>query len=111
MENFKASEFNRRQLHLMVDKITLFRDGGITLDDLVGSLKALYRVLELSNEGWSERFLSEWGTLEIARAVIMDRKEQGEPSEKKDVYLLNMVNEAVEDLDQLIREELGNVSS
>jgi hypothetical protein len=70
-------EYDQRQYRLMADQLHRLEEGNIGLVSLIGRLKSLLSVLEATDEAWKDDFRSEWGTLEIAYAMILHRKEQG----------------------------------
>ena len=69
MEN--VSEYDERQLILMLEHLTSFEKKQIELSSLVGSLEFLFNALEAVDTEWEENFLKEITTLETANALTI----------------------------------------
>ena len=69
--------YDQRQYRLMAGQLQRVAEGKLGLVALIGNLKSLLSVLEATDEAWKDDFRREWGALEIAYAVILDRNEQG----------------------------------
>lgn len=65
----------RRQLLLMRDRLAGFTARALSLPLLINDLEALVWELELASDDWKDGFLMEWGELEIAYSVALDRGE------------------------------------
>ncbi len=104
-------QYDRRQYRSMADQLRKFEEGKLDLASLIASLKALLNVLEAADDSWKDDFRSEWGTLEVAHAVALFRKEEGiapdynttinDPSNRA------LVNEAVHKLGALLASQIG----
>lgn len=65
------SEYDQRQYRLMLDRITAFERGAVSLDKLVVDLEGLLNALEVAEHSWKETFRHYWGTLETGRAFAL----------------------------------------
>jgi len=109
MKNFEEGDFNQRQLRRMAGEIALFKSEEITLGDLIKRLKSLHAALESPSLDWSDEFISQWGALEVMRAVDLDRKERGaDASHESSVDFRARVSPALEMLNRLVREKLSD---
>ncbi|SRR6266567_7093073 len=64
-----------RQLGLMAERLDSFASGDIYIAQAISDLEGLLYALELTSDGWKDEFREEWGELEIAYAVALDRRE------------------------------------
>ncbi|MBI2742615.1 MAG: hypothetical protein HYX48_01710 [Chlamydiales bacterium] len=71
------SEYDERQLMLMLEHLSYFENKQINLSSLVGSLEFLLNALETVSNDWEEKFLKEITTLETTNALEII-KETGE---------------------------------
>ena len=97
------TEYDARQLSLMDEKISQFRNGEIDFGVLVQDLEALLNALESADFGWKTAFHDEWFNLEQVYAVALDRGDNAVVLENEElisstlldpvtptVYLLNL---------------------
>ena len=63
------SEYDVRQLKLMLDSINSFEKKIIGLDSLIGTLEFLMSVLEVVEEDWEDNFLDEITALERINSI------------------------------------------
>jgi hypothetical protein len=106
------SQYNLRQYQLMADCLKRYSDGASDLPSLIATLKALTNALEKPDPVWSAEFLNQWGALEIAWAVALDRQER-EVTSDPEATLANPqykphIQEAVENLKQLVRTAVAS---
>jgi hypothetical protein len=62
-------EYDQRQYGLMLDRLTAFERGAVSLDKLVADLEGLLNALEVAELSWKQTFRHYWGTLETGRAI------------------------------------------
>lgn len=91
----------QRQLALMQQRLADFRTGMVEIGRTVNDLEALLQALEGVSPDWRERFVDEWGYLEIAYAVALDRVAPLPTIQDPEVA------EAVEALERLVDEALA----
>ncbi len=70
-----ATQYDRRQYELMLDRLRAFARGAMSLRKLVEDLRSLADALERPAPVWKEDFLSDWWTLEQVYAAAIDRDE------------------------------------
>lgn len=102
-------EHDRRQYHLMIDRLEAFRRRGIGIYDLISVLKGLLSALELRDEKWIEEATNEWGNLEIVYAMECDRCEEagvGFDEINNKLFEMDSVKESISKLEGLIRKRL-----
>ncbi|MBL8162844.1 MAG: hypothetical protein JNJ61_12725 [Anaerolineae bacterium] len=99
------SDYNRRQYNLMLHIISLYQAGEIVMGQLLDDLSGLQDALIDVGRDWHNAFQDEWGILEITFAV--SRYEQ----RKLDDQDRMRVEEAIEELKQLIRIDLDKLPS
>ncbi len=91
-----VSEYDERQLILMLEHLNFFENKQIDLISLVGSLEFLLNVLETADEDWEEKFLKEITTLETINAleIIKESGEQipGIQNDKKKTLIKNSID-------------------
>ena len=108
-DNWKT-EYDQRQHALMNDQLILFEEGKLGLASLIKSIKGLLSVLEETDEAWIDKVRDEWGTLETAYAVALDRKEQGLATDAQttfnDPIQQALINDAVQNLRRLVQERI-----
>lgn len=62
-----------RQLRLMEDRLRAFARGELAIGPTIADLEGLLWALQQTPEAWRDQFREEWGELEIAYAVALDR--------------------------------------
>jgi hypothetical protein len=97
-------EREARQFARMIERLRAFRAGELDIGKLISDLEGLMWALELASQDWIDAFQSEWGELEIAYAVALDR---GEPiPDNSDPR----VQASVEALLEVVEERLSALS-
>ena len=91
------SEYDERQLKLMLEQLIFFENKKLELSSLVGRLEDLLHVMEHVTEEWEEKFLNEFSILESINAEM--------PKMKKS-EIENLIKEAVSNLKKLIETAL-----
>lgn len=71
----KISEYDRRQLSLMKERLSSFMSNKLSLKDLIDDLEGLLNCLESMNTEWEEAFNEHWFMLEQVYAVALFRNE------------------------------------
>ena len=67
-----SSEYNDRQLRLMLGVISEYESGEASLGKLVSDLEALEAALEKPNPTFAKDFRQVWGDLETIYALMLD---------------------------------------
>lgn len=102
------SDYDERQLKLMLTTLISYEHNKIKLSSLVGTLEFLLNALESVNEDWEDKFLIEITTLETINALSINQ-EAGEYSptieQSKKEFLLR---EATRNLKKIIEEKLND---
>lgn len=86
--------YDVRQLHLMFLKIKLFRNGNISIGNLINSLEALINTLQRRDNEWDKEYISHWFNLEQIYAVAL--------YEERDLLDDNDIRIVIEESDALI---------
>lgn len=91
----KISEYDERQLNLMLNQLDAYDNKKLDLGSLVGRLEGLLHAMEHVTAEWEEKFLDEFSTLEsINPEVPKLNKEEIEKLIKNSVCnLKNLVQE------------------
>ena len=95
----KISEYDERQLNLMLKSLIAFENKQIELNSLVGNLEFLLHAMEHVTDDWEERFMHEFVTLESINAEMPRMK-------KTEIEML--IKEATSNLKKLVEKELGS---
>ncbi len=107
-------EYDQRQYRLMADQLQRFEEGQLGLVSLIGSLKSLLSVLEATDEAWKDDFRSEWGTLEVAYAMMLDQKGDGlvpnEQAALNDLANRADIRQAVRNMQRLVQERIDTTA-
>ena len=88
----------------MLDRLTGFERGAVSLDKLVVDLEGLLNALERAELSWTQAFRHYWGTLETGRAFALSEgissfdDEATEALRDAAAHLKLMVLEKIEDL-------------
>ena len=88
------NNYDLRQIRLMYDKITLYKNGKIKLNFLIDDLRALFDILK-EDYPWRKDFHEAWFTLEQAYAVSLSNNE---PISKYQSY----IDEGIADIEGII---------
>jgi hypothetical protein len=93
----KVSEYDERQLNLMLDQLNAFENKRLDLSSLVGRLEGLLHAMEHVTDEWEEKFLDEFSTLESINAEV--------PKLKKE-EMEKLIRNSIYNLKKLIQEKL-----
>lgn len=91
------NEYDQRQLKLILERLTWYSEGSISLPYLIDDLSGLLNVLEEVDEEWKMYFRRNWLDLEIVYAVALDRDK-----DKLDETDLRVINSAVVELKKMV---------
>ena len=69
------TDYDERQVSLMVNRIRRFQNKEIHLGSLVNDLEALLNVLASVSVDWKSAFHEEWWNLEQVYAISLDRND------------------------------------
>lgn len=95
--------YNARQIKLMKERISEYRDGKIRVDKLLNDLEALLDCLENVSESWKDDFLEAWGIIEVVYAsALYNEKKILSDDDMKEIY---KGLKDIEDLIQIIEEK------
>ena len=94
----KISEYDERQLNLMLKQLIFFENKKLDLSSLVGNLEGLLHAMEHVTDEWEEKFLDEFSTLESINAEM--------PKIKND-EIEKLIKDAVSNLKKLVEKELA----
>lgn len=95
------NDYDKRQLELMLKKITLYRRDDLILLNLINDLGSLVDVLETVDDSWKEEFRNWVWDLEEIYAVALDRKQQSLDAEDSRI----IVN-ALDKIELLIKNQI-----
>lgn len=96
----RISEYDERQLNLMLNQLEAFENKKLDLSSLVGRLEGLLHAMEHVTDEWEEKFLDEFSTLESINAEAPKLKiEEVEKLIKSSVY----------NLKKLVKEQINNL--
>lgn len=93
----KVSEYDKRQLNLMLDQLNAFENKKLDLSSLVGRLEGLLHAMEHVTDEWEEKFLDGFSTLESINAEV--------PKLKKE-EVEKLIRNSIYNLKKLIQEKL-----
>src|SRR5581483_1061733 len=96
----KLNQYDERQLRLMLKSLISIEKQQIELNALVGTLEFLLSVMELVEDDWEEKFLSEVTTLGSINALVIIRASGEE-----------IPNISIDQSDQLINSALSNLKA
>lgn len=105
MEDILSENHNQQQYTIMLSRIDAYERGQLGIGDLVNNLDGLFHALENVPISWRQKFISYWGSLEIALALAL---EQG--STKLDEKSLKIVTDVIAHLKLLILNKIVNPS-
>ncbi|CUI18074.1 hypothetical protein PNK_p0020 (plasmid) [Candidatus Protochlamydia naegleriophila] len=100
------SDFNFKQLKLIIQKINDYRKGKIYLAWLISDIESLINILEDPNEDWKADLRTSWLDLEEVYAfALADEKEH---LDQKDIRI---IDEGLHKLETLIGDQLKTIKS
>lgn len=74
MPDDEPTSYELRQLRLMAERLAQFREGTIPIARAISDLEGLLWALDgRVPQEWFDSFLEQWGELEVAYAVALDR--------------------------------------
>lgn len=80
------TEYNHRQINMILDRIKWYENNEISLRKLVDDLEALFNVLENKDKNFENKFFAHWVPLEIIYSCMLSDKRQSlDEEDKKDV--------------------------
>lgn len=100
------SEYDARQLLLMLEHLTSFEKNQIDLCSLVGSLEFLLNALENVDIEWEEKFLKEITTLETVNALAIIKETGEQISEIERDKRKMLINNSINSLKAIITRKL-----
>jgi len=71
-----VSDYDQRQYNLMHTTIKEYKEGKLSLLELINNLSGLVNNLEVKDKMWEEEFIRFCNNLEIAFAFILEYKEE-----------------------------------
>lgn len=93
----KASEYDIRQLNLMLHQLNAFENKKIDISFLVVRLEGLLHTMEHVTDEWEEKFLNEFSILESMNAEM--------PNLKKE-EIEKLIQNSIHNLKKLIQKEI-----
>lgn len=96
------SEFNSRQLNIMIQKINKYKLHQLSLADLIFDLEALLNVLE-NDIAWKYEFRKYWADLEVINAMTSDDNPPPLSLNNENIYF---INKSLENLIFLIEKKM-----
>lgn len=78
-----VSEYDKRQLKLMLEMIDFFEKDSLSLSEIINNLSALVDVLESIDEDWKDKYRQWWWDLEQVYAVALDSDLPLDENDKK----------------------------
>ncbi len=90
------------QFKLMADRLAAFEKGDLALSVLVADLENLFHSLNVNDSDWEAGFWENWGDLEIAYAVALNRQ-----LKQLSTASMQNVQEAVTNLKSLVASKMG----
>ena len=94
----QTSNYDKRQLDLMMQQLNSFENGEINLFSLQSSLEFLLQAMEHVNDTWENSFLDEISTLASINA--------GFPNDKQ-INVKIIITETVENLKKLVKQAIS----
>ncbi len=96
------SEYDRRQLILMLEHVKFFENKQIDLSSLIGSLEFLLNALEKVDEDWEEEFVNEITTLETINAIEIIKESGEQISEIQDDKKRALIKNSIDKINSLV---------
>jgi hypothetical protein len=93
------NDHDNKQHQLMTNYLLEFEQGSLKISQLIELLDGLLESLEDMEENWTDRFRSEWWTLEQIYAVAVDRGENRLDAESE-----SLIYEAIENMKALLND-------
>ena len=100
------SEYDERQLILMLEYLSSFENQQINLSSLVGGLEFLLNALETVDEDWEEKFLKEITTLETTNALEIIKEAGEQIPEIQNEKKRTLIKNSIDGLNKLIDSKL-----
>lgn len=97
---FDERLYDARQINIMKEKISLFKEGKLNIRYLIDDLEALLGCLKTVDDLWKQKFLSEWWQLEETYAVAINENKKHLDNQDEEV-----VRQALDKIDMLILEK------
>lgn len=101
------SEYDMRQLKLMLQSLASFENNLIELSSLIGTLEFLLRALEFVEKEWNKNFLDEVITLETINAIEINNENGEEYYEINPVEKKALIKNAIFNLKTLIEKKIN----
>ncbi len=95
----RISEYDERQLNLMLNQLEAFENKKLDLSSLVGRLEGLLHAMEHVTDEWEEKFLDEFSTLESINA---------EAPKLKTEEIEKLIKSSVYKLKKIVKEHINN---
>lgn len=95
------TEYDTRQLKLMINELDAFERKAIDLTHLVSTLDGLLSALEDVDTHWKNFVLKQWGVLEDVNADILDKSLTEIPNQH-----LSLIANAIQEIRSLISQRL-----
>lgn len=93
LSEMSINEYDKRQISLMKDMLTLYESGKISLKKLIDSLEGLLFCLQSVDVKWKDEFHEHWFVLEQIYAVASFRKESISQDDPDLLNALKNINE------------------
>ena len=95
------TDYDIRQLNLMIAKLNDFERGNLSLNHLVSSLDGIQNALQEIDNQWRNAFLTQWGVLEDINAEALERHSKDSPSEQ-----VSLASRAIRAIRHLVAERM-----
>jgi len=95
------TDYDSRQLNLMIERLDAFERKAINLGHLVSSLDGLQNALRDVDGQWRNAFLKQWGVLEDVYADALDKNLKEIPNE-----YIALINRAIQEIRRLISDRV-----
>ena len=100
------SEYDQRQLRLMLNSLIDFEKKQIALHSLIANLEFLLNAMELVEGEWEEKFLKEITALESMNAIFIIKAANEEAPEINREKAEDVITKAISNLKALIEKEI-----
>jgi hypothetical protein len=97
----KISEYDERQLNLMLNQLDAFENKKLDLSSLVGRLEGLLHSMEHVTDEWEEKFLDEFSMLESINAEAPKLKEE---------EIEKLIKSSIWNLKKLVKGKLNDLT-
>lgn len=105
------SDYDERQLKLMLSALISYENNKIKLDSLVGTLEFLFHALEYVNEDWEENFLDEITILETINALTIIKESGACVYDIEEGKNKSLLRGSTQQLMKVIEEKLNGLKS